>query len=84
MSAPPKETDHQNSVSVGLLRLSDCSAWLWVGVRKIWRLKVQTGEPARQAPGKRDGWGLQPRPREHRGRTTEWAVTCGWGRALGP
>lgn len=60
-------TTIQNPVSVGLLsRLSDCSAWLQVGVRGNLEFKVQPGEPARQAPGKReDGWGLQPRPREH-------------------
>lgn len=87
---PPKETDHQNPVSGGLLRLSDCPAWLRVGVRGIWRLKVQPGEPAGQVPGKRDGWGLQPRPREQEmfgnteDGTAERAVTCGGGRALGP
>ena len=51
---------------------------------------MQPGEPAGQAPGERDGWGLQPRPRKQEifgnteDSTAEWAVTRGRGRALGP
>lgn len=51
---------------------------------------MQPGEPAGQAPGERDGWGLQPRPRKQEifgnteDSTAEWAVTRGGGRALGP